>query len=163
MKSKQILFYIFLSLSILINAFIIVEGALAANESANQSFGLTQMFIDFVKSFAPDSPIVTNPDVTHAVIRKLVGHFGLFGVSGVFTTLTFVFANDALEKRKKDIIICSLISGLIIAFISETLQLFAPGRAFAITDVLIDYAGYILFGGIAFLISLLIYRKKRKE
>ncbi len=163
MKKNIVLFYIFLVLSFAINIFIIVEGATAGDRSASQSFSFTQMFIDFVKTFAPDSPIVTDPETTHAVIRKLVGHFGLFGVSGIITTVDFLLINDALKKRKAEIIVASSFVGLYIAFISELAQLFTPGRYFTFTDVLIDFSGYLLFGGITFIIFYLVYRHREKK
>ena len=163
MKKNTILFYIFLVLAVAINVFIIVEGATAGDRSASQSFGFTQMFIDFVKTFAPDSPIVTDPDTTHAVIRKLVGHFGLFGVSGIITTVDFLLVKEALVNKKRIVIIGSLSVGLIVAFISELAQLFTPGRYFSMIDVLIDFSGYLLFGGITFTIFYLVYRHKEKK
>ena len=94
MKKTTIAFYIFLVLSIAVNVFIIVEGGIGGEGSANQSFSITQIFIDFVKNINPNSPIVTDPDTTHYVIRKLVGHFGLFGVSGILTTTTYCLINE---------------------------------------------------------------------
>lgn len=163
MKKTTIAFYIFLVLSIAVNVFIIVEGGIGGEGSANQSFSITQIFIDFVKNINPNSPIVTDPETTHYVIRKLVGHFGLFGVSGILTTITYCLINEGLDKRKAEIIISSIFTGLLVAFISELMQLFAPGRVFAIADVGIDFSGYFLFGGITFLIFYLVHNKKEKD
>ncbi len=163
MRVKQVLFYIFLALYIAINTFIIVEAAMVDTASASQSMGFTQAFIDFVRMIDPNSPIVTDPETTHSVIRKLVGHFGLFGVSGIITLVDLLLINDSYSWKKKFVIIFFFASGLVFAFASELVQLFTPGRAFAITDVLIDYSGYLLFGGITFLIYFLIQRKKKKK
>ena len=163
MKVKNIFFYIFLILLVAINVFILVEGATGGNDSASQSMGFTQMFIDLVKRIDPNSPIVKNPEITHSVIRKLVGHFGLFGLSGIILIVDFLLANDIYLAKKSDIVLISLVFGFGIALLSEVLQYFAPGRFMAFTDVLIDYAGFILFGGLTFLIGYLIYRHKNKK
>lgn len=163
MKKRLICFYLFLSISLLVNAFIIVEGFIGGGDSAKQSFSISELFIEFVKLFAPNSKIVTDPETTHYVIRKLVGHFGLFGLSGLFTTLSFVFIEDAFEKRMFDIIFVSLAVGISIAFFSELAQVFTPGRYMSFTDMLIDYAGYVGFGGLTFLFSYLTYKKKQKK
>ena len=162
MKKRQIAFFIFLILSLAINVFIIIEGATGVEGSAAQSMGFTQAFIDFVAKIDPNSPIVTNPELTHKVIRKLVGHFLFFGLSGILTTLSFVLINDSMKKKVEIIIMC-LLTGLLVAFTSELVQLIAPGRFFAFTDVLIDYSGYVLFGAIVFIVSILIYRHKLKK
>ncbi|MCQ2815049.1 MAG: VanZ family protein [Bacilli bacterium] len=63
--------------------------------------------------------------------------------------------------------VCFLISsgsGFFFAGLSEIIQLFTDGRAGTFTDVLIDFAGYLLYSIIVFLIFLLInyaYKKKR--
>ena len=161
MNTRKIFCYIFLALSVAINVFIIVEGAVNGSNSASQSMGFTQMFIELVKKIAPNSPIVLNPEVTHSVIRKLVGHFGLFGLSGILTTTALSLIDNAYINKKLEIIIASASTGLVIALISELMQLFTPGRYMSMIDVLIDYSGYILFGGITFLIFYLVNRKKQ--
>lgn len=162
-KKELVCFYLFLIISILINVFIVVEGFIGGSDSASQSFSLTNLFIEFVKLIDPNSPLVTNPEITHSIIRKLVGHFLLFGLSGLFTTLTMIFINDSMTIHKKEIIIVSSFCGLSLAFISELAQLFTPGRYMSIIDMLIDLSGYISFGGITFLIAYLSYRKKHQK
>ena len=163
MKTRRILCYIFLVLSVAINVFIVVEGGINGDNSASQSFSFTQMFIDLVKKIDPNSPIVQNPEITHSVIRKLVGHFGLFGVSGILTTTMLSLIDDAYKDKKLQIVISSAFIGLFVAFLSELMQLFTPGRYMSFIDVLIDYSGYILFGGLTFLIFYLAYHHKKKK
>lgn len=162
-KKELVCIYLFLIISTMINVFIIVEGFIGGSDSASQSFSITNLFIEFVKLFDPNSPIVTDPVTTHAVMRKLVGHYGLFGLSGLFTTLTLIFINDGMSLHKKEILIISLFCGVSLAFLSELAQLLTPGRYMSVIDMLIDLAGYISFGGIAFLIAYLSYRKKMKK
>ena len=123
----------------MINVFIVVEGFIGGSDSASQSFSLTNLFIEFVRLIL------------------------LFGLSGLFTTLTMVFINDALLIHKKEILITSLFCGLSLAFISELAQGLTPGRYMSIIDMLIDLSGYISFGGITFIIAYLSYRKKKQK
>lgn len=162
MKTRKILFYIFLALSVAVNIFIVIEGATSGSESESQSFGFTAWFIDVVRNIDPESGIVQNPETTHAVIRKLVGHFGLFGLSGILSTLMFLFINDSMT-RKIQIIICTSMYGFFFALVSELAQYFTPGRYMSFIDVLIDFSGYILFSGLTFLIYYFIYKHKEKK
>ena len=151
MKVKLVFFYILMVLFIATDVFIFIEAGTDASGSSNQSMGITQMLVDFVRLFDPNSEFVTNPDFAHHVVRKLVGHFGLFGVSGILTTADLMLIDDGLSNK------------ITVAIFSEVLQSFTPGRAFAFADIGIDLAGYILFGGITLLIGLLIHRHKEKK
>ena len=163
MKVKLVFFYILMVLFIATDVFIFIEAGTDASGSSNQSMGITQMLVDFVRLFDPNSEFVTNPDFAHHVVRKLVGHFGLFGVSGILTTADLMLIDEGLSNKKVQIIISSLGAGITVAIFSEVLQSFTPGRAFAFADIGIDFAGYILFGGITLLIGLLIHRHKEKK
>ena len=59
--------------------------------------------------------------------------------------------------------ISALAIGLSVAFISEAMQFVTPGRYMSIIDVLIDYSGFVLFGGITYLIFFLVNRKKEER
>ena len=161
MKARKILFYIFASIALAINVLIIVESCIGGEGSASQSISVSESIADAIESLFPDSNI--DHVAFHSAIRKIVGHFLLFGLSGIFTCLTFVM-NDYLRvklKWKNIIIIASI--GLTVAFISELIQYFTPGRYGALLDILIDYAGYILFGGLTYLITYLIFKKHNIE
>ena len=82
----------------------------------------------------------------HDFLRKLFGHFLLFGLSGIFTTLTLL-VNIIIITKKKLLIYggISIGFGISLASFSELIQSFVPGRAGAFTDVLIDFSGYLLF------------------
>ena len=161
MKARKILFYIFASIALAINVLIIVESCIGGEGSASQSISVSESIADAIESLFPDSNI--DHVAFHSAIRKIVGHFLLFGLSGIFTCLTFIM-NDYLRvklKWKNIIIIASI--GLTVAFISELIQYFTPGRYGALLDILIDYAGYILFGGLTYLITYLIFKKHNIE
>ena len=163
MKTRNILFYIFLTLTVLIDIFIIVEGGINGTNSASQSAGFTQWIISIVEKINPNSPLVTDPDLAHRIIRKLVGHFGLFGVSGIITVVTLSLIDNAYVDKKIQIILAAASVGLAVAFISELMQFITPGRYMSIIDVLIDYAGFVLFGGITFLIFYIVHLQKEKK
>lgn len=96
-------------------------------------------------------------------LRKSAGHFLAFGVSGVLILITlYMFL---YEKFKKWILlIMSIATGVIIAGITEIIQIFVPGRSGTIVDVLIDMAGFVLFTGILIgIYYLVLYIKKRKH
>lgn len=157
MKARKILFYIFGVIAIAINVLIIVESFIGGNNSASQSFSLSEAFANFFEIIFPN--LIIDRIAFHSAIRKIVGHFLLFGLSGIFTTLTLLM-NDYLYNRFKwKVALFSLGFGLILALISELIQYFVPGRYGVLTDVLIDYSGYVLFGGLTYLITFLIFRK----
>lgn len=53
-----------------------------------------------------------------------------------------------------------LISGLVVAFFDETIQLFVEGRGAQISDVWIDLVGYFVGGLLSFAIAALLRRHK---
>lgn len=156
MKARKILFIIFAVIAIAINVLIIVLSAADGERSGSQSLGFTRMIVNLINTMFPNSPITQDQDHLHHVVRKLFGHFLLFGVSGLFTTLTLIFVDDIMKNRKIETIVFTLTIGLTIATISECIQLFTPGRAGAILDILIDFSGYLLFTIIIFFILFLI-------
>ena len=158
MKARKILFYIFLTLAVATNVFIIVESCIGGAGSAAQSFSFSESLANLLEKIFPN--LVIDHAAFHSAIRKIVGHFLLFGLSGIFTTLTFVMSDYLMEKLKWKNITIILSIGLIIALISELIQYFVPGRYGVLTDVLIDYSGYVLFSGIVYLIYILIIHRK---
>ncbi len=163
MKARRILFYIFMVIVIAINVLIIVESAIGGDGSASQSFSFSEAFINWIESFDPSTVLIPDREAFHAVFRKVVGHFLLFGGSGLFTTLTLMMHDKLYDKFKWKIILFSAGFGLTIAFISELIQYFTPDRYGAFTDVLIDFGGYVLFMGLSYLVTFLIFKKHRKN
>lgn len=160
MKRRQILTLIFGVIALAINVLIIVESCINGEGSSSQSLGFTNMIVNILEKIFPNTPITEDREQLHAIVRKLFGHFLLFGLSGIFTTLTLLVRLE--NPHKKDWIINGSISagiGLTIAAISEFIQAFQPGRAGLPSDVLIDFSGYLLFGSIVFVIYMLVYYK----
>ena len=162
MKARKILFYIFSSIALAINVLIIVESCIGGEGSAAQSMSVSESIAQAIENMFPNANI--DHAAFHSAIRKIVGHFLLFGLSGIFTCLTFMMSDFMMNKFKwKNILFIASI-GLLIAIISELIQYFTPGRYGALLDILIDYSGYVLFGGLTYLITFLILRKtKNKE
>lgn len=149
--------YIYLSLFVLTTTLIAFFSLSPAEQSSEHS----GIFVDaFAWLFALFGYTPT-PDVLgllDTIVRKLIGHFGLFFIDGVFAYLTFV----SFVKAKKSWIplVISLSVTLVFSFTSELLQLFASGRAMMLTDVIFNYAG--AYTGIM-LVYMLMNKKKAKE
>lgn len=84
-------------------------------------------------------------------MRKAIGHYGLFFILGIASVM---FWTLAVRNHKKALLII-LLSGLAVASLGEIFQLpvFTYGRTATITDVMINYSGYltaiIIYGIIA--------------
>ena len=157
MKTRKILFYIFLTFAVAINVLIIVESCIGGEGSASQSISVSESIAHAIEGMFPNANI--DHAAFHSAIRKVVGHFLLFGLSGIFTTLAVMMNKFLMDKFKWKNILFIATFGLLIAIISELIQYFTPGRYGALTDILIDYSGYVLFGGLTYLITYLILRK----
>ena len=94
--------------------------------------------------------------------RKFLGHFFLFFVTAIFG---FIFFYNLLDDDKK-IWVTLLFSagvGLLVASLSEVIQLLVPGRSGEIIDVLIDFVGYLAATIVMFLIIFIIKLIKKKR
>ena len=160
MKARKVLFYVFLVLSIATNVLIIVESSIGGGGSAAQSFSFSEWFIKLLESIGIS---ITDKEAFHAVFRKLVGHFLLFGFSGAFTMMSLIMNDFLTNKFTWKINLFCLALGVTVALVSELIQAFVPGRAGTFTDVFIDLAGYISFAEITYLIYFLVVRHKRKK
>lgn len=86
-------------------------------------------------------------DTLHNLVRKLIGHFALFGIDGIFGYLTFDSWFDWGNKKK---FLITIILGILIATLSEVIQAFVPERGPSFVDVFIDLSGFIL--GVLFIL-----------
>ena len=163
MKTKNILMIIFGAIAFAINFYIVYEGFVPVESSAATSVGFAETLINIIKSVVPSSNIDSNPEAVHAVVRKLFGHFLLFGASGLFTGLCLVMLGREIVGKELEIFLSGLAAGLSVSIFSEVAQLFAPGRFGLFTDVLIDFAGFVVFFAITFIVAYLIIHKKNKE
>lgn len=98
-------------------------------------------------------------DLLHSRIRKIVGHFGLFALNGVVTYLMF----NSFEMKKTKVFLSTLSLGLSNSIIAELLQLIPEGRSCQISDMFINFIGFIIGFAFAYLIVKLIKKRHRRK
>jgi uncharacterized protein YjdB len=84
------------------------------------------------------------PDVISGIyvfVRKGIGHIGLNFINGILGFFTFYAFNG---RQKNRYLWISLTLGLVLGFIFEGLQYFAPGRTPDFLDVIYNVIGYTL-------------------
>lgn len=102
-------------------------------------------------------------DHINYIVRKLIGHFGVFLVAAVFGILTVYFFVGK-DKLRYFFSFVTLVIGLVVAMLSEYLQINAGDRGPSWNDVGIDFSGYALGAIITFLICFfVILHQKRKK
>ena len=147
-----------------INVFIIVHSCLDASASSGSSKGIVDFLKDIVNTFAPNTITESNYDSFTNFIIKAVGHFGLFFISGILTSLAiYLWCNPIKGSKYWMLISITLEFGLLMGLITEIIQLNVPGRSGELLDVLIDFSGYLLGFLIIFLILFLIVRRQNKR
>ena len=151
-------------LAVAINGYIIMHSCLDAAESTKASQGVVEVAEEVVNTVKPNTITEENYDSFATFIRKAFGHFGLFAASGVLSSLALYLSLSPYEWAKHYINVAfSLAFGLMMGIITETIQLAVPGRSGQITDVLIDFSGYLLGTLILGLIIFLVIRKRNKN
>ena len=164
-SKKYLIFTIIISiLAIAINVYIIMHSCLDAVESSKASQGVVEVSEEVVNTVAPGTVTPENHDSFATFIRKAFGHFGLFAISGLLSSLAIYFAFNPWKWSKYYLlIIMSLGFGLLMGLTTELIQLNVPGRSGEFLDVLIDFSGYLLGFLIILLILFLIIRKNKKQ
>lgn len=163
-KSYLIWTVIISILTIAINAYIIMHSCLDASNSTNASKGIVDVTENIINTIAPGSINSSNHDSFVTFVRKAFGHFGLFFVSGILTSLdVYLLFNPCKWSKYWILISISLGFGLLMGILTETIQLSVPGRSGEFTDVLIDFGGYVTGFSIVLLILFLIIRKRNKK
>lgn len=107
---------------------IFIMSSFDATESANQSNFIVNIITDIFK--------IENIELLSFIIRKLA-HFTEYLILG-FLTINMLNKNDISKKYLISILIC-----IIYATSDEIHQIFVPGRACQIRDILIDSIGSI--------------------
>ena len=148
----------------LVNGFIIYQSCLPGVSSQSWSDAI----VDAIKTITNGSIDSTTP-ITPTLswgkfIRKMIGHFSLFGLDGVVTYLYFYFLDKQKNFNNRNMyIFLTVVLGVLVAVATESLQLIIPGRYGDIIDILIDIGGYLLGGFITFFIVYLINRHRDKK
>ena len=164
MKNKRYLIatIIVSALAVSLNFFIILHSCLNGDASSQASGPVVELFKSIINLFHAGTINDSNIGTFTQVIRKLVGHFGLFLVDGVFTSWSIYLASAYIKKYKQWYgLIFTLFFGLFMAGLSEFIQIFVPGRSGELLDILIDYGGYLLGTGTIVLIAFLRYKKTK--
>ena len=151
--------WIIIILAVAVDVFIIVNSCLPAGPSTKESSWVVIPLKAIINAFKPNTINDSNIGVFTSVVRKLIGHFSLFMVGGFLTTLSLKFIYFDVEQKYWRFVIISSISGLFLAFLTEFIQKFVPGRSGEILDVLIDFSGY--FVGVL-VIGLIAYLRRNK-
>ena len=164
-SKKYLIFTIIICvLAVAINAYIIMHSCLDAAQSTEASNGVVEVSEEVVNTISPGTVTPENHDSFATFIRKLFGHFGLFVISGLLSSLAIYFSlNPQKWSKYYWLIIISLGFGLFMGSLTEIIQLNVPGRSGQFTDVLIDFGGYLLGFLIILLILFLIIRKQNKK
>ena len=135
---KKYLKYIYLILYIITITFIFYYALRNASQSTSDAGRVTNIILSILKIINLEDKI--NVESLTVIVRKLIGHFGIFFICGFFGIKTYI----NFIKNKKTSIKINLLAGLLIAIISELLQLIPIGRSCQITDMIIDYSGYLI-------------------
>jgi len=163
-KLDLILMIIFTILALAINAYIIYHSCLNGAQSSQASQGVVEVSEEVVNTVRPGTVTPENYNAFATFIRKSLGHFGLFVVSGIFSSLAiyYIFKDFKWIKHFLNTIF-ALSFGLIVAMATEIIQLNVPERSGEFTDVLIDYGGYLLGAFLVGLLLFLVVRHQRKK
>lgn len=154
--------FLFWTAAAAVMVFIFLKSAEPGDRSSATSGGFIEMVLTiFSKSFReksePERLLLVGQ--LQPIIRKFA-HFGIYTVLGVFL-LSAMFTYDCTPILQAGV---SWGIGLVYAVTDEIHQIFVPGRAGQVRDVLIDFAGILTGTLILFFIRCLILRKRsRKE
>lgn len=105
--------------------------------------------------------LITDLNSFFLKVRKSIGHFGAFLVLGIFSSLTYLLYFDS--KKWKFTLPINYLQGIGLAFLTELIQLFVPGRVGSLTDVLIDSAGFIISSTMIIIIFIIKNLKKKQK
>lgn len=134
----------------------VIHANINDNNSINISFD--------VKIAVDKKAVIDNMASFLRKIRKGIGHFGAFLVTGIVSTLTFMVLFD--KKLLLLTVPINYIQGLFLADLTEFIQLFTPGRYGTFSDVLLDFSGFAIGATFITLIlltlTLVSYLKKQK-
>lgn len=131
-------------IAIAVNVFIIVNACLSGNKSTEASGWLVTFLKTIINGIKANAINDENIGEFTKLIRKLIGHFSLFVLSRIFTTLSIKYLYFNKKHNFMFFIIIAGISGLFLATLTEFIQRFIPGRSGELLDILIDFAGYSL-------------------
>lgn len=154
--------YIFLVCYIFLTLFIFIKAMENGEKSSTSSDQVTDIVIGAIDGITPGDESIADKfslEDIKSFVRKAIGHFSLFLVMGIFSTLTYYLF---IEKKLYSLIII-LVVGILTAVISELLQGLPGDRHPSFDDVLIDYVGYLIAFIFTWCIIYLISKKNLKK
>ncbi len=119
-------------------------------QPATVSEGESGRFLEVINKIIP---AITNDDNGMYIVRK-AAHFTEYMILGILLSIRFSMEFKGIVQRLSN----PALTGLAIAFIDETIQLFVEGRSGQISDMWIDFGGAIL----GILITLAIINNRGK-
>ena len=125
------------------------HSAMPTPASQGESGFFLELLRPVLRCFLPE------PAITDHLVRKMA-HFSEYALMGM-EMMAYLSVTDRLKPHR---IINALFSGLSIAFIDETIQIFS-GRGPLISDLWIDLGGFVTGGVILGLIVLALRRRKK--
>ena len=158
MKKQVILKWFILAIAIAINLFILINAFINGKASAEESNSVAKTTADVINTVKPETITENNFDDFAFDLRKIVGHFLLFALSGGFTTWAgYLFLKDIKLGYFLWILCLTFAFGFSLALITEFAQSFVEGRTGSWIDVGIDSGGYFI--GVLPVILILLIRK----
>ncbi|MDY0345739.1 MAG: VanZ family protein [Bacilli bacterium] len=147
---------VYMSIFVLLTAIILVFSGFSGEISSSQSDFVVNVLNSVLRFFG----IILNEsqlDTFAFFVRKLIGHFLIFLLDGLFVYL-FLIKLTFFKNRWLHFVIAITIM-FVVAGASELIQLFASGRSGNLIDVGIDLSGALLGIVIAFIITLQVKEK----
>ena len=146
-------------------AFIFSNATASGETSAEQSYAVTEQVQEVARIVAPESEIAkaTGEDFIRLHINvRTAAHFCQFALLGAVAFWCYLS-----YTRKKLLSLIPILGTAAVAVIDEFLQIFSDGRAWELTDILVDIAGGmagIVFALLVFWVLFAVYRRiKNKE
>ena len=123
----------------------------SAELSSAKSQGVVQAIEETVQKVDPDF------EISHRFVRK-AAHFYEFFVLGILLWITAWVFSKSWQRSE-----LTLLTGLLVAMLDETLQLFSKGRECAVADVWLDFSAVVASHILLFFAFLLISIIKNKK
>ena len=144
-RKDKTLATIFILTALLINSVIIYQSYLNGEASSEVSGGVTKVLMEIINFFRPETINEANLESFVIFIRKGLGHFGAFMLSGIFTSLALYYSlKNLFWYQHYRGILMSLLIGLCLASLTEIIQLSVDNRSGQYSDVLLDSGGYVI-------------------
>ena len=160
-------------------SFSVSDESIAKADSNGYVMGLKKGAVDIKVTWLEDPSITATVhiavtslasadfDQINHLVRKIIGHFSLFLVTGLFGALSLFFFLFKGRERKALYTSLSftllLVYGFLLAVLSEIAQIFAGNRGPSWNDVGIDFSGYASAVVIFLIIYLAITFSKAKK